>query len=172
VDFSSVYHELSAYYEKVSKKDGLFKEAFCYYSALFGALNKKAEYGVRLKSAYDNKDFASLQKLYEESFEIQDNIRKLRCAHRKSWLYYNKAFGFEVFDMIYGAMESRFETVRYHLEMLKDDPSYVIEELEEKRLALKPPYEGCPKIPSMNQRFARLYSANVMYTVYCDENVG
>jgi len=172
VDFSSVYQELSDYYEKVSKKDGLFKEAFSYYSALFRALDKKAEYGVRLKSAYDNKDFASLQKLYEESFEIQENIRNLRSAHRKSWLYYNKAFGFEVFDMIYGAMESRFETVRYHLEKLKEDSNYVIEELKEKRLALKPPYEGCPKIPSMNQRFARLYSANVMYTVYCDENVG
>ena len=74
--------------------------------------------------------------------------------------------------MIYGAMEARFETVCYHLERLKDDPSYIIEELEEDRLALKLPYEGCPKIPSMNHRFARLYSANVMYTVYCDENVG
>lgn len=172
VDFSSVYRELSAYYEKVSQADGLFKEAFRYYSALFRALNKKAEYGVRLKHAYDRRDFTAMEELYEESFEIQENIRNLRCVHRESWMYYNKAFGFEVFDLIYGAMESRFEAVRYHLEKIKKDPTYIIEELEEDRLALKQPYEGCPNIPSMNHRFTRLYSANVVTTVYCDENVG
>ena len=147
-------------------------EAFAYYIAVMRVREVKAEYGLHLKAAYDAKDIAALQRLYEESFEIEKRLKELHCTHRRSWLYYNKANGFEVFDMIYGALCSRLETLRIQLDRLFADPTYVIDELAEERLPFSKIPEGESPAVRIGPRFTRLYSANVVATVFNDSFIG
>ena len=74
--------------------------------------------------------------MYDESIELEKRITNLRDIHRKLWMYYNKASGFELYDMYYGAIISRCSSVRYQLEKWFEDNSYIIEELSEDRLYL------------------------------------
>ena len=135
-------------------------------------LEAKADFGLKLKSAYDKKDVKALKAHYEWSYEVEKRVSTLHDVHRKSWLYYNRANGFEVFDMIYGAMKSRMQTLRYQLDRFFEDESYVIDELAEDRL----PFANIPdkSLPTVYipQRFTRIYSANVVFTVYNDMIIG
>lgn len=172
VSYAEAYEEILKDYEVRGQKQGFFYEGFEYYRALIKVLKQKADFGARLKLAYDEKNVEILEILYNESKEIQENMRNLHAVHRKSWNYYNKAFGFEVFDMIYGALESRYDTLRYHLDKMKEDPDYIIEELAEDRLPYTFGYEVDRKVRLLSKRFTKLYSPNVVSTVYCEQFVG
>ena len=139
---------------------------------MIAVLEVKGDYGLKLKAAYDARDISALKALYELSFEIENRISHLQDVHRRSWLYYNKANGFEVFDMIYGALRSRFQTLRFQLDRLFADASYVIDELEEERLPFSPIPEGASPAVLIGPRFTRLYSANVAATVFNDAFLG
>ena len=122
--------------------------------------------------AYDGKDKAGLVELYRETFEIQKRIKILRENHRDAWHYYNKPFGFEMFDMYYGALYNRFDTVRYHLDNLKNNPDYRIEELEEERLWLFYNPAAQKSVQRINYRFGRLYTPNVYGTCFATTCLG
>lgn len=151
---------------------GLFRKAFKLYRSVISVLELKADFGVRLKKAYDGKDKAGLVELYRETFEIQKRIKILRENHRDAWHYYNKPFGFEMFDMYYGALYNRFDTVRYHLDNLKNNPDYRIEELEEERLWLFYNPAAQKSVQRINYRFGRLYTPNVYGTCFCHYLLG
>jgi hexosaminidase len=172
LNLSDHYRRISEDYKTRGQQDGIFFEAFEYYRGIIKVLELKADFGIRLKMAYDTKSVEALHALYDESNELQIRIKDLKNTHRKSWLYYNKAFGFEVFDMIYGALESRFETLRFQLDRFFLDNGYIIDELGEKRLPFIPIPEGeCPAV-YIGPRFTRLYSANVTSTMFNDINIG
>ena len=114
----------------------------------------------------------TLKELYEQSFEIEARIAELHEVHRRSWLYYNKANGFEIFDMIYGALKARFETLRIQLDRFFEDTDYVIDELAEDRLPFVKIPEGESPAVLIGPRFTRLYSANVAATVFNDQFIG
>lgn len=173
LNISEFYGEIAKKYKNKGPKDGFFFEAFEYYRAVINVLEIKADYGLKLKAAYDARDVDELKKLYEISFEVERRIVELNEVHRRSWLYYNKANGFEIFDMIYGAIRSRLETLRFQLDRFFEDTNYVIDELAEKRL----PFAWVPKdteTPAIfiGPRFTRLYSANVVATVFNDIFIG
>ena len=166
------YGNIAREYKNKGPKDGFFLEAFEYYRAVIDVLEYKGEFGLVLKAAYDKKDIEKLRELYALSFEIEKRLARLHQVHRSSWLYYNKANGFEVFDMIYGALKARFETLRIQLDRLFADTSYVIDELVEERLPFSPiPQAESPAI-LIGPRFTRLYSANVVATVFNDTFIG
>ena len=96
----------------------------------------------------------------------------LNDIHRKSWIFYNKANGFEIFDMIYGALTSRLKTLRFQLDRFFEDSSYVIDELSEERLPFVKIPEGESPAVFIGPRFTRLYSANVAATVFNDAFLG
>ena len=172
LSLTEFYGSLADRYEKIGPRDGFFFEAFEYYRALMRLLEAKADFGLKLKAAYDKRDVEALKAHYEWSFEVEKRVSNLHAVHRKSWLYYNKANGFEVFDMIYGAMISRMQTLRYQLDRFFEDESYVIDELAEDRLPFaKIPDKSLPTV-YIPQRFTRIYSANVVFTVYNDMIIG
>ena len=172
LNLTEFYGEIARKYESKGPKDGFFFEAFEYYRAVINVLELKAEFGLKLKTAYDAKDKEELKKLYELSFEIGKRIKKLHETHRRSWLYYNKANGFEIFDMIYGAIDSRLETLRFQLDRFFEDTSYIIDELAEERLPFIRIPEGESPAIAISARFARLYTANVVSTVFNDIFIG
>ena len=140
---------------------------FEYFDAIVNALELKADFGVRLKKAYDSKDEKALRVLYDESIELENRLKKLRDVHLKMWMYYNKASGYELYDMYYGAIISRCSTVRYHLDRWFEDNSYIIEELGEDRLNLWKVKEGVHPLDCNSfYRFGRYYTANVFAIRY------
>ena len=150
---------LREYYEKttaalcaVPKKDlGLFAPAFEVTKRLSELLEYKADYGVRLKAAYDlpcnaeseaerntqtEERTRALTELCRECDSIIERIARLRDAHRKAWMEYYKPFGWEVHDIRYGGMIARFETAKETLRAYLAGEIDGIPELEEVRLRL------------------------------------
>ena len=164
IETQHFYEKISQEYKTRGQQKGFLLEAFNFYRAVISVMEKKADFGLRLKAAYDQRNQEALQQLYDDSIEIEHRIETLQNTHRSMWLFYNKAFGFELFDMIYGALRSRFETLRVQLDRLFADPGYVIDELEEERLYSMDLVDGKPKRYNF-MRFARIYSANVTTTI-------
>lgn len=172
LNLSDFYGKISNMYMEKGPRSGFFFEAFEYYRALLNVLSVKADFGLKLKKAYDEKNISDLKILYDLTYEIEKRVEKLNAVHRKSWLYYNKSCGFEVHDMIYGAIKSRFQTTRFQLDRFFDDVTYIIDELEEERLPFVNIPQGDTPAVFIGQRFTRLYSANVVSTVFNDNVLG
>jgi hypothetical protein len=173
IDVRAYYKELKRWFNTNADGQGLFTEALLYYKALLDVLILKADFGVRLKAAYDKRDQAGLQQSRQDAHDLIERFGKLRQAHRQSWLFYNKPFGFEMFDMMYGALAARFDTVVYRLDQLRNDPQASIAELEEERLWFDcREDESLPAITQISPRFGRLYTAGVYASCKLDNYIG
>ena len=167
VDTRAYYSRLKAERKERRACDDFFAPVFEFSDAIINALELKADFGVRLKKYYDAKNKTELKRLYEESFEAEKRIKELCEVHRKLWMYYNKPFGFEIYDMYYGAIISRFATLRYQLDSWFEDETYEIEELAQDRLYLwKVEGKKHPVAENSFYRFGRYYTANVFAIRY------
>ena len=134
---------LAAYYRSLSEKlDALpapgddFAAVLRLTRALTAVLEHKADFGVRLKAAYDAKDREQLRLLLAECGLIAERIGTLRSVHREVWMQFSKPFGWEVFDIRYGGLLSRFETAKAALSAYLAGETEHIEELEAPRLRI------------------------------------
>ncbi len=120
--------------EAAAQDGAMFAPAFEMMRRLSAVLEMKADFGVRLKEAYDAKDTATLALLYKECDTIMARIAALRLAHRNAWMKYYKSFGWEVHDIRYGGLMQRFDTTKMQLGAYIRGLQPKIEELEEDRL--------------------------------------
>ncbi len=111
---------------------------------LSSLLENKANFGIRLKSAYVDRDSVALAALADECTIIIEKLKAMRLVHRKAWMEYNKPFGFEVHDIRYGGMVMRFDTVRERILALLSGDIDRIEELDEERLRYDGEAESAP----------------------------
>jgi hypothetical protein len=129
-----------AYYKNASAKMaehgdlGIFAEAYDTLVKLTSLLENKANFGVRLKAAYDGGDKNELVPFVAECDVIIEKMRKLREAHMKAWMLHNKPFGWEANDMHYGASLARMETAKARITAYIAGELDSIAELEEERL--------------------------------------
>ncbi len=119
----------------------------------------KADFGIRLKAAYDAGDRAALQALAAEADTLRGQVEALRIAHRDSWTKYNKGFGWEVHDARYGALEMRFDTVIERIRAFLAGEIPAIDELEPERLYFIEPAGPYQMINDWTQ-FSSLFTAN------------
>ena len=142
--------DLKSYYEGVTKQLNAVKLGSDYDPAidvirkLSSLLENKADFGLRLKKAYDARDKAVLSELMNECDVIIEKIKALRVAHRTSWFKYNKGFGFEVEDIRYGGMTMRFDTVKELIRALLSGEIDHIDELDAERLRYDCKPDGSP----------------------------
>lgn len=140
---------LGGHYEKVAVKlaDVLKKEQrdldaiLDFYQHLAHTLSMKAEFGICLKKAYDEKDEQALQAELAKAERLLEALKELRLAHRHVWMEYNKPFGWEVLDIRYGGAIARMATA---IDTLKDYLAGTlseIAELEEEKLPFSNPYD-------------------------------
>ena len=132
-----------AYYEKTSARlraaaqnKGEYTPAFEVILKLSELFENKADFGIRLKAAYDAGDREALQALLAECDVVIEKLQALRVAHRKAWMTYNKPFGWENNDQRYGGMIARFDTAKMRVEAYLAGEINAIEELAEDRLRL------------------------------------
>ena len=149
----------------------MFAPAFQFLKTMLWTLTLKADYGIRLKAAYECRDMEALSVLYEDAKELEERYDTLRKTAREFYHYYNKPFGYEVVDMRLGTIKTRFETVRYHIDKLREDASYRISELEEDRLYLIAP-EDADRVTLMEYDFGRFYSASQVFSLFYDFMIG
>lgn len=129
-----------AYYKDASAKMaehgdlGIFAEAYDVTKKLTALLENKANFGVRLKSAYDSGDRNALIPFIAECDVMIGKMRDFREAHLKAWMLYNKPFGWEANDMHYGATLARLETTKARISAYVSGEIDAIEELAEERL--------------------------------------
>lgn len=132
--------ELNTYYYELSKKlgpltdKGQYKEIMSFYHQLAVVLSDRAEFGLNLKNAYDAKDKDQLNSLLKTAEELISELDRLRLAHRKVWMKYNKAFGWEIIEIRYGGTIARMSTVVDRLSAYLNGELSTLEELEEDRL--------------------------------------
>ena len=134
VDGRAHYAEILEKYADKKGNTPLFAPAFNVFHHIAAFLALKADFGVRLKAAYDARDKEALKGLLDDCKEMGARCEALRRAHREAWMYYNKPFGFEIVDARYGAITARIDTAAYRIECYLNGEVDAMEELEEDRL--------------------------------------
>lgn len=128
------YGDLVRDYENRGPAGGPLKLCFDQFKAILSVLELKADYGLRLKAAYDRKDRAALRTLSDESLILKARFKTLLETDWALFTSYYRSFGYELLEMRRSAMISRFETVHRKLEKYLSGESEIIEELEQERL--------------------------------------
>ncbi|MBD2845319.1 beta-N-acetylhexosaminidase [Paenibacillus sp. IB182496] len=105
-----------------------------YYAQLSGVLKVKWDIGLRMKRRYDQGDKAGLRAIARQLSELQEQVERLRLAHRQQWLEVYKPHGWEVLDIRYGGLAARLATAQDRLEQYASGTIACVEELEEQRL--------------------------------------
>lgn len=132
--------ELNAHYKQLAEKlepltqKGQYTTLFAFYHKLADVLSDRAEFGLRVKAAYDKKDKEALREMLDVAKKLYTEQNELRQAHRKLWLTYNKPFGWEVLEIRYGGAIARMDTTISRLEAYLNGEVTVLEELEEEKL--------------------------------------
>ena len=130
------YAEITARMESKRPENPLFSPAYELIVKLSALLEYKADFGVRLKRAYDANDRDALSALVAECDVILERLHALRDCHYSAWMYYNKPHGWELHDIRYGGLIQRFDTVKRRLSDYLEGRASQLEELDEERLRL------------------------------------
>ena len=105
---------------------------------LSSVLSVKASFGIKLKTAYDNKDKTELDVIANETVPyLIEEIKDFITAHRRRWRVDNKNFGFDVQDVRLGGLIQRLEATAETVNAYLHGELDRIEELEVPRLAFK-----------------------------------
>ena len=136
MDLASYYKSITPMLEAAKGDKGEFNPAYDIIVKLSSLFENKADFGIRLKAAYDNGDKEVLKTMADECDVIIEKLIAVKNAHRASWMEYNKPFGWEVFDIRYGGQIARFQTAKERINAYLAGEIERLEELEEARLRL------------------------------------
>lgn len=128
------YGKLYESFKKYCKPGELYEPLFDFHLKLLKLLSLKAEFGLKLKAAYDADDKEELKKLAERCDEICKNIYDLKEAKYILWNRECKPQGYEVYDSYYGTLAERIKTAKRRITDYLFGKAERIEELEMKRL--------------------------------------
>lgn len=135
------YQQLVPRLERAKAKNPSWRVLFHFYEQLARVLSVKAEIGLEVKQAYDNKNLEQMTLLLSKLDEIQMGVDLLRQKHRDIWFAAYKPFGWEAIDIRYGGVITRIDSVKYRIQGWIDGRITAIDELEEERLRHDGPWE-------------------------------
>lgn len=137
-NISELYKERKLRYKKYAEESKNYKNIFEYSYHLANVLEIKADLGLKVKKAYDEKNMAELLDICDNVLpELRKRVEEFTKVYRDLWYYAYKGFGFEVIDGRLGAIIANIETTKYRLKQFINGEAAFIEELEEKRLPYK-----------------------------------
>ncbi len=146
------YLKLSENLKFAAERAGDLSYIFDCLSALCSALDIKYDLGLRIRTAYNNKDLAALGKIAEEMDILTDRITNFWKAFKKLWFIENKPFGFEVQEARLGGVILRVKSCKERLIDYINGEIETIEELDETLL----PYNSINAIS--NNCYCRMIS--------------
>ena len=116
-------------------KTPIKKSAVCAHEMGDGVLAIKAELGVKIKAAYDNRELETLKKISSEILpELITRLNTFRDNLETQWLYENKPFGFVIQDIRIGGLLRRLKTAREKIMAYVNGSVKSLPELEWERL--------------------------------------
>ncbi len=110
---------------KTLGKDGRFAYLYDNLAKLCDFLSIKSNLGKNLRRAYQEKDTATLNALYEDIKDAEGKLDKFVEAFMKRWYIENKPQGGEVHEIRFGGLKERLRSCRNRLGM------YLAGEIEE-----------------------------------------
>ena len=134
IDAGKFYREKSECYAALPADQGEFTPVFDVVKALTSLLENKADFGVRLKRAYDANDHDTLAAMRDECDVVIEKIQAYADVQYKMWFTYHKPFGWEVLDLRYGGLVNRFTTAKNRIEAYLVGEIDKIGELHEERM--------------------------------------
>lgn len=161
LDLRAHYGKMVEDYESVNPSFGPMKICFDQFKAMISVLELKADFGLRLKKAYDEKDNTKLRALADEALIIAERFRHFIDVDRELYSTYYRGFGLDVVEQRRATMLSRFETTRYMLLKYLSGELEEIEELvNERRMFDYNPWENTCENIFFGEAFNRIYSPN------------
>ncbi|QIK51241.1 hypothetical protein G7058_03715 [Jeotgalibaca porci] len=131
-------------YEKLAQLQNCesdYISLFDFYKQLAKVLATKAEIGINLKRAYDQKDKQRMAIHVEQLKSLKEDMKYLHEKHNRLWFELYKPFGWEVLDIRYGGASARIDTAISRIESWLKDEVVIIEELEAERLVYDAKYD-------------------------------
>lgn len=134
---------LNAHYENLTKtfetsitRNGQYGFLFEFLAKISHVLALKSEMGIKITQAYRNGERAILKNVIEKELpELEKRVKELRGCHKEQWFVINKALGWDIMDMRYGALLIRIQTAMEEIKDYLDGKLKCLEELEEERLS-------------------------------------
>ena len=134
-DVSTHYAELKNRLEKALERNESERKLFEYYLLLAEVLSIKADLGIRMKKAYDEKDNQMLLSIADEDIpKCCEYVEKMKLKREEIWTEDCKMFGFELLDIRIGAIATRLKSIARRLKAYVSEEVEQLEELEETRL--------------------------------------
>lgn len=168
-DFNVTEGDEITYYKATIKSLNDAKQSFgkYWYLAqtqiyLASALSIKYDLSIKIKKAYDKKDFKSLKFIAVKTIPLLiKRISEFYKVFEKQWLTEKKSCGLDVQQLRFGAVDFRLKKVAEKLKNFAEKKISVIEELEEKRLPYQYNAVGEVQKYMLNNQFEKIVSANV-----------
>lgn len=136
-----VLNETNEFYEKLAKeieevlsRNEKWEYIFTPIYLNAKILSLKAEMGIRLKKAYDQKNMNEIKECIGQLDILLNDIKNYHIAVRKQWIMENKMSGLEIQDQRIGGMLIRIEMVIKYLTSYVNGEIEKIEELEYEKL--------------------------------------
>lgn len=144
LDLRKYYGDLVKEYKNRGICNGPLFLSFKQYKKMLDILELKADFGVRLKAAYDADDKNTLKCLADEALIIKSRYEDMLRCLRELYVNYYRGCGFEKVETRYGTMSSRFETARYRILAYLNGELDSIDELEQEKLRYNHNRFECP----------------------------
>ena len=136
-DLKGFYENIKEQLEQAEIPEDL-KYVFDYHKTMVSVLCDKCDMGIRISSAYKNKDLEKISQLIEELNSMNQKIKLLKEYMFSAWRNDHKMFCWELADLRLSGLYGRVETVIKILGEFLNDSSMIIEELEEEKLLYGP----------------------------------
>ena len=134
-DTETYYRTLADKLKSKAETPGEYPEFFRFYYYLSLVLSRKADLGIRIKTAYDAKDLSTLKEISEEVIpNIIRNLTVMHTSRESLWFADAKPFGYELLDIRLGGVKTRLESCRRRLQSFLEGKVQTLEELEQERL--------------------------------------
>ena len=132
------YAELTERMKNVAPRNGEFSSVFTLLEKVSSVLALKANIGIQMKNAYDDKNMSALSEIAENVLpELIERAKALREHHRGVWFEIYKPLGWDTMDVKYGALIARLDTAKTRLSDYVSGKIDSIAELAETRLYYK-----------------------------------
>ncbi len=134
-DTETYYRTLADKLKSKAETPGEYQEFFRFYYYLSLVLSRKADLGIRIKTAYEAKDLSTLKEISEEVIpNIIRNLTVMHTSRESLWFADAKPFGYELLDTRLGGVKTRLESCRRRLQSFLEGKVQTLEELEQERL--------------------------------------
>lgn len=134
-DTETYYRTLADKLKSKAETPGEYQEFFRFYYYLSLVLSRKADLGIRIKTAYEAKDLSTLKEISEEVIpNIIRNLTVMHTSRESLWFADAKPFGYELLDIRLGGVKTRLESCRRRLQSFLEGNVQTLEELEQERL--------------------------------------